>query len=317
MSQTQTVIQRGDPAVEKFRLALIQDAKDAAAAGINTPLPAYQIAGLGQAELAALAAAQSSQGQFVPFLNQGSGAITAGQGLISQQGVQALQQGLQTTQGAQQFLNQAGQLANDTRNLPYQFQAAANQGLGQAVQLGTGIGQQGIGQISQAIQQGQNVAQGGMQNLSGFAGQASQLGLGAFENLMRSGQTSQLYGADAARAIRQAGQAGAPMTRAIQRQLGQLGIGAEGIAALTAQRAGALQAPLAQQLGQATAGAAGPHKQDKRALWTPLHARARQLPRRSNGSCKRATLGSKPQCRALVRCRAPQALLTLGLPQIL
>jgi hypothetical protein len=86
MSQTQTVIQRGDPAVEKFRLALIQDAKDAAAAGINTPLPAYQIAGLGQAELAALAAAQSSQGQFVPFLNQGSGAITAGQGLISQQG---------------------------------------------------------------------------------------------------------------------------------------------------------------------------------------------------------------------------------------
>tara|TARA_R110000868_G_scaffold410201_1_gene697587 strand:+ start:1125 stop:3089 length:1965 start_codon:yes stop_codon:yes gene_type:complete len=215
MSDTTTqVVQRGDPATEALRVALMQDAQALARQRMNQGLPAYQIAGLSTAEQQAAQRALSSQGQFQPFLNQASGAITAGQGLISNQGVQGLQQGLQTTQGAQPLFNQAGQL-------------------------------------------GQNVARTGMQNLSGFSDQASQLGLGAFENLMATGQASQLYGADAASAIRQAGQAGAATNAFNQQQLAQLGIGAEGIAGVAARQAGALQSPLSQQLGQATSGAAG------------------------------------------------------------
>ena len=157
MSDTQTVIQRGDPAVEKFRLALIEDAKAVAAANAGTPLPRYQIAQFGPLEKDALDQIRASQGIYTPYLNQGSGAITAGQGLISNQGIAGLQQGMG-------LLGQAAE------------------GVSPFVQQGIEGLQQGIGLLGDAAAGVAPQVQQAQQALYGATGQFSPSGIGAFMN---------------------------------------------------------------------------------------------------------------------------------------
>ena len=157
MSDTQTVIQRGDPAVEAFRLGLIKDARDVAAANAGTPLPRYEIAQLGPLEKDALDQIRASQGIYTPYLNQGSGAITAGQGLISNQGIAGLQQGMG-------LLGQAAE------------------GVSPFVQQGIEGLQQGIGLLGDAAAGIAPQVQQAQQALYGATGQFSPSGIGAFMN---------------------------------------------------------------------------------------------------------------------------------------
>ena len=157
MSETQTVIQRGDPATEALRIALMQDAQSLARERMNQQMPNYQIAQLGPEEEQARRQVQASQGIGTPYLNQGSGAITAGQGLISQQGIGSLQQGLDV------------------------FGQAVS-GVAPQVQLG----QQGLAEGSDFLRQGAaGVApqvQQAQQGLYGATGQFSPSGIAAFMN---------------------------------------------------------------------------------------------------------------------------------------
>ena len=157
MSETQTVIQRGDPATEALRIALMQDAQSLARERMNQQMPNYQIAQLGPEEEQARRQVQASQGIGTPYLNQGSGAITAGQRLISQQGIGSLQQGLDV------------------------FGQAVS-GVAPQVQLG----QQGLAEGSAFLRQGAaGVApqvQQAQQGLYGATGQFSPSGIAAFMN---------------------------------------------------------------------------------------------------------------------------------------
>jgi hypothetical protein len=172
MTETQTIIQRQDPAIEAYRLGLLGDVqgflRDRIQRG-ELP-PDYQVAQLSPAERAAITAAQQGIGGYAPFLSGGSQMIGQGQNLIAGQAAPALQQALGTTGAGQGFINQAAQLSAAQRGLPFQSQAAANQMLQQGLGTGMGLGQQGIGQLLASIGAGQQAAMAGQQGLRGAAG---------------------------------------------------------------------------------------------------------------------------------------------------
>jgi len=166
-----TQITRQDPNIEKYRRALLADVQQFIANQVQTPQapPAYQVAGLGQPELDAISLASQGVGQYAPYLQGGANAIVGGQNYIQQGGLPALQQAMSSMGGGQQFINQAAQLANNTRNIPYAYQAAANQGIQDAVQLGTGMGADALGQLQQSTALGSTLADlGGESRRFGF-----------------------------------------------------------------------------------------------------------------------------------------------------
>jgi hypothetical protein len=155
-SQVVTQISRQDPAIESYRLGLLQAVKqftDQQIAGGVTP-PAYQVAALGPegqlmsaAEQAALSQSVGGVGAYAPFLQGGLNVLGLGQQAAGQFGLPGLQQGIATAQQAQPFLQRAGTLAETTRDEPYMYRAAAQAGLGEATRLGTGLGLAGIEQL--------------------------------------------------------------------------------------------------------------------------------------------------------------------------
>jgi len=166
-----TQITRQDPNIEKYRRALLADVQQFIANQVAAPQapPAYQVAGLGQPELDAITLASQGVGQYAPYLQGGANAIIGGQNYIQQGGLPALQQAMSSMGGGQQFINQAAQLANNTRNIPYAYQAAANQGIQDSVQLGTGMGANALGQLQQSTALGSTLANlGGESRRFGF-----------------------------------------------------------------------------------------------------------------------------------------------------
>ena len=171
MTETQTIIQRQDPAIEAYRLGLLRDAQsliaDRVASG-ELP-PDYQVAQLAPSEQTAIATALQNVGGYAPFLSAGAEMIGQGQQLLAGQAAPALQQAIGAAGAGQQFINQASQLAAAQRALPFQSQAAANQMLQQGLGLGTQQGQQGIAQLLGSIDAGQQAALLGSTALSGTA----------------------------------------------------------------------------------------------------------------------------------------------------
>ena len=162
MSETQTIINRQDPAIEAYRLGLLGDVQkfvaDRIAAG-DMP-PDYQVAQLAPAEQAAIQAAMQGIGAYSPYLTAGSETIQQGQALAAGQAAPALMGGLSTAQAGQGFIDEAAQLAAARRGLPFASQDAANQMLQRGLGLGTELGQQGIGQLMSSIGASQQAAGG-------------------------------------------------------------------------------------------------------------------------------------------------------------
>ena len=182
MTQTSVQISRQDPAIEAYRLGLLQAVKqftDQQISGGVTP-PAYQVAALGPngqlmsaAEQAALSQAVGGVGASAPFVQGGLNVVGLGQQVAAQFGLPGVQQAMTTAQQAQPLLQRAGALAEATRDEPYMYRAAAQTGLGEATRLGTGLGTQGIQQLLGGITAGQAAAAGGagaLQNLAGGVG---------------------------------------------------------------------------------------------------------------------------------------------------
>ena len=130
---TTTQIVKEDPRVEAYRLGLLQDVKDLVASRIaptdaqGRPIdpigvPAYEVAGLTGLEDAAATLGQSGIGAFAPFLQGGLNQVVAGQNLIQGAAVPTLGQ-------AQEYLLESGRLAQQLREIPYQYQTAAGEGL--------------------------------------------------------------------------------------------------------------------------------------------------------------------------------------------
>lgn len=236
-----TSITRQDPNIEKYRRALLADVQQFIANQVQNPQapPAYQVAGLGQPELDAIALAQQGVGQYAPYLQGGADAIIGGQNYIQQGGIPALQQAMTSMGGGQDFINQAAQLAGNTRNIPYAYQAAANQGIQDAVQLGTGMGAGALAQLQQSSALGSTLAD-----------------LGA---------ESRQFGFDAAGDIRNQAAASAAGTQGAQdvlgTNIGDLGtiqqMAGEGLRGAAGSGIAGLDAATAGMRGQAAAGQQG------------------------------------------------------------
>jgi len=275
-----TSITRQDPNIEKYRRALLADVQQFIANQVQNPQapPAYQVAGLGQPELDAIALAQQGVGQYAPYLQGGANAIIGGQNYIQQGGIPALQQAMTSMGGGQDFINQAAQLAGNTRNIPYAYQAAANQGIQDAVQLGTGMGAGALAQLQQSSALGSTLADLGAESrqfgfdaagdirnqaaasAAGTQGAQDVLGtnigdLGTIQQMagegLRGAAGSGIAGLDAATAGMR-GQAAAT-----GQALGGFAQGAQDIAGTAGANLRGLNAPLGQGLGAATTGARG------------------------------------------------------------
>jgi len=121
---TTTSIVKEDPAIEAYRIGLIQDTKDLVegrmgAAGLP---PTYEVAGLTGMENQAAALGQTGIGSYVPYLQGAVNQVTAGQGMIQDAAIPTMGQG-------QEYMLEAGRLAQQQRELPYQWQEAAGEAM--------------------------------------------------------------------------------------------------------------------------------------------------------------------------------------------
>ena len=124
-TDTQTQIVREDPRMEALRLGILMDTRDLVEGrmGEDSALPpAYQVAGLTGLEDQAAALGQAGIGAYVPYLQGATNQVTAGQNLIQDAALPTMGQG-------QEYLLESGRLAQQLRELPYQYQTAAGEGL--------------------------------------------------------------------------------------------------------------------------------------------------------------------------------------------
>ena len=124
-NETTTQIVKEDPRVEAYRLGLLQDVKDLVSARVTDPNampPAYKVAGLSGLEDMAATMGQAGIGAYVPYLQGAANQVGAGQDLVASAAVPTLGQG-------QQYLQEAGRLAQQLREIPYQYQTAAGEGM--------------------------------------------------------------------------------------------------------------------------------------------------------------------------------------------
>jgi hypothetical protein len=126
---TQVQIVREDPDIEQRRIDLLDDARNLAearmTAGINDPssvVPSYQVAQLSGLENMAADLGQAGIGAYTPYLQGAANQMGAAQGLVANAAVPTLGQG-------QEYIQEAGRLAQQLREIPYQYQTAAGEGL--------------------------------------------------------------------------------------------------------------------------------------------------------------------------------------------
>jgi hypothetical protein len=124
-TDTQTQIVREDPRMEALRLGILTDTKDMVAGRMGNEAalpPAYKVAELTGLENQAAALGQTGIGAYVPYLQGATDQVTAGQNLIQNAAIPTMGQG-------QEYLQEAGRLAQQLREIPYQYQTAAGEGL--------------------------------------------------------------------------------------------------------------------------------------------------------------------------------------------
>tara|TARA_R110002012_G_scaffold5072_1_gene23056 strand:+ start:439 stop:1743 length:1305 start_codon:yes stop_codon:yes gene_type:complete len=124
-NETTTQIVREDPRVEAYRLGTLKDVKDLVTARLTDESalpPAYQVAGLTGLEKQAATMGQAGLGAYAPYLQGGLNQVTAGQNMIQNAALPTLGQG-------QEYLLESGRLAQQLREIPYQYQTAAGEGM--------------------------------------------------------------------------------------------------------------------------------------------------------------------------------------------
>jgi hypothetical protein len=91
--ETQTVIQREAPEIEAYKLGLLEQAKNLTASAPKGGLPAYQVAGLDQAQIDAYNQATGGIGSYQPYLDTGEGTLGTA-ATTTTGGVADIQQGM-------------------------------------------------------------------------------------------------------------------------------------------------------------------------------------------------------------------------------
>ena len=158
---TETIIQKESPAVEAYKLGLMEKAKELIEKEDTAPLPTLGFADQSQLTKDAIDLAQSGVGGFAGFIPQAAGTIQQGIGSLGQAG---------------QPVGQAQDLTNLALSGYAPIQSGALAGLGQASELGQAAalgGMQGIGDTLAGTQADKFMAQA---QLFGTGEQFSPLG---------------------------------------------------------------------------------------------------------------------------------------------
>lgn len=106
MAETTTQIVREDPAIEAYRVGLLESAKQLADQPVS--LPQYQVQGLTDLQQQALARGEQGIGSFIPFIETGFGTLGTGQQTVSG-ALPQLTTATQTAQMAQPGITAAAQ----------------------------------------------------------------------------------------------------------------------------------------------------------------------------------------------------------------
>jgi len=121
---TTTSIVMENPAIEAYRLGLLEDTQKLVRGrmGDEGLPPTYQVAGLSGLENQATALGQTGIGSYVPYLQGAVNQVTAGQGLVRDAALPTMGQ-------SQEYMQESGRLAQQLRELPYQWQEAAGESM--------------------------------------------------------------------------------------------------------------------------------------------------------------------------------------------
>ena len=124
VDSTTTSIVMENPAIEAYRLGLLEDTQKLVRGrmGDEGLPPTYQVAGLSGLENQATALGQAGIGSYVPYLQGAVNQVTAGQGLVRDAALPTMGQ-------SQEYMLESGRLAQQQRELPYQWQEAAGESM--------------------------------------------------------------------------------------------------------------------------------------------------------------------------------------------
>jgi hypothetical protein len=124
VDSTTTSIVMENPAIEAYRLGLLEDTQKLVRGrmGDEGLPPTYQVAGLSGLENQAAALGQAGIGSYVPYLQGAVNQVTAGQGLVRDAALPTMGQ-------SQEYMLESGRLAQQQRELPYQWQEAAGESM--------------------------------------------------------------------------------------------------------------------------------------------------------------------------------------------
>ena len=124
VDSTTTSIVMENPAIEAYRLGLLEDTQKLVRGrmGDEGLPPTYQVAGLSGLENQATALGQAGIGSYVPYLQGAVNQVTAGQGLVRDAALPTMGQ-------SQEYMQESGRLAQQQRELPYQWQEAAGESM--------------------------------------------------------------------------------------------------------------------------------------------------------------------------------------------
>ena len=157
MAETTTQIIREDPAIEKYRLGLL----DAVSQFINENLanmppppvsaPGYEVAGLTPLQQQAAQMAQMGIGMYAPYVQQAADLGQKGAEGVETFGFGGLREGMGATREGQAMLSQAAARANLNRNVPFGYQQRAANYLTGASDMGRDVLGTGRSDIQTAL----------------------------------------------------------------------------------------------------------------------------------------------------------------------
>jgi hypothetical protein len=184
---TKQIIQE-NPEIEAYRLGLLQSVQKFINENLAqmppppvTP-PSFQVAGLTPMQQQAVQMAQQGIGAYQPYLEQGLGAMRAGEEATRTTGLGGLQEAFGATREGQSALSQAAALAAQTRAQPYAYQQAAEDALRSATGLGYDVSEVAREDFGTAARYGLQGAERGASSLFGTGEQFQPENIQSFMN---------------------------------------------------------------------------------------------------------------------------------------
>lgn len=187
-TETTTQIIREDPAIEAYRLGLLESVQQFINENLaNMPPPpvsppGYEVAGLTDLQKEASILAQSGVGAYLPYLQKGTDLRESAQQYLEDYGFGGLSEALGAAREGQAMLSQVAARGNEYRNRPFTYQTGANTMLTGAMGTGQQALTAGRTDLQNAMTGGVGDVQTAQGMLTGTGAQFSPTQIQAFMN---------------------------------------------------------------------------------------------------------------------------------------